>query len=1267
MLPNLEKKAEPEKSQTIVEELKKTKAQLITMWKQIQPLSPKQFDKPYSINTNTITTLLSEMKDKDEAERFRTTYNPYYLTPEQHKDLSIVLSLMIQMVDDIDDGFKDPRPANRSPEWKPLQYREDVCYLRVDFQEYKEQWLTTHVDIPIHMENHARIMGKASREQKKEAVISKIAPGVERAKSLIDKIIHPFIDAYSNVTNASPHCVQRFCNKLAPSSPNACCIDARTRMAFDYGLSADVKTETFTDILAETVAKCSKKDSYFYLLATLMKYHWGKKFKKDTGNFGICKREGILNVDAHQLIMDGFNIVRQPEITDDFLQAYRILPQALLPDFIRLVMKQADVFKTFEVTGINEDNFADLMDEEFNDKSLPHFIATDCQAENIAKKFIAYANMSTLEHMRDIWKEPLFTKLIKNLEDKNRSAVIQLCHFYYRNGKIENIVDNLSECMDQLTNAQLIEFVHYTKLLKFANGFNKGYLEPILSQLQTRLNANQLMNLIVRADILRHTNTRGDKESTIESILPILKEAKPNPIDNSQLAYDLLMRSRGIPDHIPINLFGYIINHHDEEADAYLSRVSPRLIPIVLQGAGIIRSKSNLLAVILEKVKFNNSLELFGFLQKHNPYLYSITKENLEKTSLLLAKKLSSEQIMTLIKDSTIITEIAKQPIQELEEAIIILNKIVSSSQICTLLDLNLLEKIFNKTIDETEERRIARINRLFPIVLPNGNELKENKSAIEIINKVKVDVINPVDQKAITTNVMGYLLINDKTDDHTIILSFINKISPSLLFAMLQGKGFYNIPIPFMIYEKIIDHLEPNNIREFHENHKVSEASSNEEYSLLLFKMLNKIPEVDVKDFLAHVDMTKIKKILNDTVLYQKSMNTIEDPFKKRLISNILDQLVPKTESLAGSPSRSGIFKPEQKIESKVSDNSQANFQKLPETRKVSLLNKELSETMILSKDFLNAQKTYLKENANLWKNTTADKYLASLLEISTLIPDKFIYMKEMFHLLVMNFKIKCNDFYINDDFKTFIISKASYSQTLAAAYLASEDNPRLRSLLLKFICSANIHINIALTIQSIYDHLYPEESLATLQNPKIVNKLNKSMIGFYACKNSQTAKYALMNPQLSQYLASYDLEKIACTYEEFALYILKTPEFRTKLLNYHISNIAKAQSVAAIYILQDLDLVSRLYTIDLWDIAKQHEDAAMYILKTPELSRRFECNILLDIAKNHIAAAKYIYSDPVLMSKIKIHEQEAELTILLSEHAKQGSSAESFSLRKG
>lgn len=285
-------------------------------------------------------------------------------------------------------GFSAPRSNTYPPEWMPPQQRHDVGSVRCNLHYIRDHdWEFIHQDVPVHFENHSRILGRLTREQEHEDIIELIPEGEARARSLLEKLIKPFISSFNNAS-IFPGYMRKFCDKLIPVDNTSCCIDARTRQAFDYALAEDMSTPTFSEFLNDAINCCpeDKSDSYFYILAYLMRHHWNKAYRKDLGTNGICKTDGELSSDSLELIIQGIEqTVLELNCTKDFLYAYDLVPKELQEEYLSLISEQEDYFKSFAFLSEDKDvvQFSKLLKEQdIGLRYFFHILSQHLESEN---------------------------------------------------------------------------------------------------------------------------------------------------------------------------------------------------------------------------------------------------------------------------------------------------------------------------------------------------------------------------------------------------------------------------------------------------------------------------------------------------------------------------------------------------------------------------------------------------------------------------------------------------------------------------------------------------------------------------------------------------------------------------------------------------------------------------------------------------------------------------------------------------------------------
>lgn len=414
-----EMKEPQEQKLTVHDELRQAKEELNRIWKKVLPLSS---DKVYSLDEKTRSVLISSEIENYTEEKVLNTMvssefsNPFNLNEKQHEALVVALSVMNTLVDEMIVGFISPRPGKYPSTWKAPQEHADVAYVRCNYHYInQEDWDVMYHDVPVHFENHARIMGKRTPSQQYEEIIEHIPAGEERCRSILEKLVKPFIHSFDRVAVLSSF-MQKFCNKLIPTDNFSCCIDARTRQAFDFALSCDIAVPTFSELLNDAMELCpeDKQDNYFYILAYLMQQHWGKKYKKDIGTNGLCKEDGILTSDSHQLLLEGIlSTVLEINCTNDFLYAYDIVPKKFRLDYIGLITRQSNFFKSLYLDEYEKNRYSKIITEMHDGISTLNFILTHCDAD-VARRCLNCIEAPYLEALaiEDIWQNKSIYTLV---------------------------------------------------------------------------------------------------------------------------------------------------------------------------------------------------------------------------------------------------------------------------------------------------------------------------------------------------------------------------------------------------------------------------------------------------------------------------------------------------------------------------------------------------------------------------------------------------------------------------------------------------------------------------------------------------------------------------------------------------------------------------------------------------------------------------------------------------------------------------------------
>jgi hypothetical protein len=419
------------------QELKEAKSELLKILKEIAP-SCTNFYTPPALTQNVKNGLL---------------YNLYALSEEQHKNLVVVISIMLQIVFELKKGLEIHIG-------KSLQEKAGTIELYVQYGS------ENIIEVPLHLQPYAQVF--KIKDEKGQTIDKSIKPGDERARSILRSLVFPFIQSYETLS-ISPSFMRTFCEKLA-----GYCIDIRTRSAFRYASIGDFNIKPFTDILQKSYVDYSeeKNEGFFWFIKKVMLDHWGEKFKPDEAETGYAKEYGKIGLESYPLIKKGFFSLELSNIVNnnDFLFVYNAIPSTsshLKIEFILVLLQhEKDLLQTFTIQNEEERKaFNTLILEQFNEKSFLHYLVTDCKEQKIAQHFISNITLDLLSSFKELWTEPLYSKTIGALEDKTLSKVMTICNHYYKVSGIESILAYLDEIIGQLTIDEFLAFLKYSNIL----------------------------------------------------------------------------------------------------------------------------------------------------------------------------------------------------------------------------------------------------------------------------------------------------------------------------------------------------------------------------------------------------------------------------------------------------------------------------------------------------------------------------------------------------------------------------------------------------------------------------------------------------------------------------------------------------------------------------------------------------------------------------------------------------------------------------------
>jgi len=202
---------------------------------------------------------------------------------------------------------------------------------------FLETNMTSTSHIPIHLSNYRN---PTSSAQEKNKETGKSCVGEYGITIMIDSLPKMFVTCFNAVKGDSEK-LKTFCEKLS-----GICIDARTRVAFDYAMrGATGKKPTLRNLIDAQAQKMDNEArfTYFSLLTALLTDNWGTELAEDKDD-----KEGpspkVLNSDAnakvHKLLTSIFALMP----STDFPIYYSKTPNHLQKIFLDFLLKLSGSF-----------------------------------------------------------------------------------------------------------------------------------------------------------------------------------------------------------------------------------------------------------------------------------------------------------------------------------------------------------------------------------------------------------------------------------------------------------------------------------------------------------------------------------------------------------------------------------------------------------------------------------------------------------------------------------------------------------------------------------------------------------------------------------------------------------------------------------------------------------------------------------------------------------------------------------------------------------
>jgi|GEM_PF-7129459 len=209
-----------------------------------------------------------------------------------------------------------------------LSKKHNVYFIPVTVSVEEEKLEQEKVYVPIHLENYSR------------------SPA-EKKNQLLSALPRMFILSYEQVrTSSNKDALAIFASKLDGN-----CIDARTRMAFDYA-AALRSPPCFEEVINKCVSKIKEnkiKETYYNYFIELSQSYWNMPYSKDKARTSICQQDGFFDFNSFELLATYFDLILPYENEDDFS---KYLPQKSgngenIPEFLNVNEKDIPRFLMF--------------------------------------------------------------------------------------------------------------------------------------------------------------------------------------------------------------------------------------------------------------------------------------------------------------------------------------------------------------------------------------------------------------------------------------------------------------------------------------------------------------------------------------------------------------------------------------------------------------------------------------------------------------------------------------------------------------------------------------------------------------------------------------------------------------------------------------------------------------------------------------------------------------------------------------------------------
>lgn len=754
-------------------QLQRLKEQLILLWNKIQPASDNAYNMVYTLTSKGVDT---------------SKLNPYDLSYAEHKHLSFILSMLIQVAEDIEPAFRDLCPRK---EWLSFESRHSMTSYDANFLEVVPHVITSQLHVEL-------IELSSIKNAEKENF---------RSISIMNGLLTLFTQSFERVEKEGNHAIKRFCNYLIPADDEHACIDARTRMAFNYAMSEEFSTEFFSDIMEEA-SRATLGESYFAVLVYFVQNYWGKYLKADTGTNAICTQEHIqkygkrICTRSYELIKKGITIIFFEEPGCDFVFQYKKLNTVKkIFDFFTLVLKEPQCIKP--INAIEYENkvqwqkaFDELMliRNPVTGKNLLGFAVKDCSANQDTVR-ILLNNLSNSVFKKAIveagiiWNPPLCVEVANRLRTLNEPFLADSIEIssVILDGTMPSF-KNWVVCIKEIFNnpnhsIQSDVFMFASQeLLTLIN--NPDYFAEVILLLEPFLSQPELIQLIYYSDAIKiFFEIPGDEGlAHLKKTLCLFASNETKYTNTEKNFFDSIMNIKS--ELRGKNFFGMLVGELGVSVKQLTNRMSPYGRDKIGRKA-YLRWSATDLSIFLDSLNTEELKKtLFSFQRKEIFINDKDPKSCIQSILSVVAKKIAVQDWLQLMEYHGVFSLTANSA--DLFEFLI--SEIIKNSScqeymsiLCFFYKQDLIPDISSLE----DSLNIRRFKALLPFLI-NGVRQKFTAEEQKIYNQIMGKEI-----PKLNTNVLGFIGLHcDATIEKNPLL--IKKISPEELVKYAKSAHVY-------------------------------------------------------------------------------------------------------------------------------------------------------------------------------------------------------------------------------------------------------------------------------------------------------------------------------------------------------------------------------------------------------------------------------------------------------------------------------------------